>query len=99
METVSATKTTRRVVIERDIPEPAIAGLVDFIDRYYIHSKMRFIEALSYRRIESGNGFELFWTLAVGPENPRPLPVNLKISQAAIELDFPGLDPNDKISR
>lgn len=97
METASATQTTRLVVIERDIPEPAIAGLVEFIDRYYIRSKTSLIEALSYRKTESRNGFELFWTLkADGPDLARPLPVSLKISQAAIELDFPGLDPNDK---
>src|SRR6266480_4651454 len=50
METAAATETTRPVVIERDIPEPAVAGLVEFIDRYYIRSKTRFIEAFSYRK-------------------------------------------------
>jgi hypothetical protein len=35
MEATSTTQTGRRVVIERDIPEPAIAGLVEFIERYY----------------------------------------------------------------
>jgi heat shock protein HtpX len=96
METASTTQTTRRVVIEQDIPEPAIAGLVEFIDRYYIHAKMSLVEALSYRRIESGNGFELFWILKpAGPEQAGPLPVNMKISKEAVELDFPGLDPND----
>src|SRR5437899_6781146 len=97
METATAAKTTRRIVIERDIPEPAVAGLVEFIDRYYIRSKTRFIQDLSYRKTASGTGFELFWILKpVGPEQATPLPVSLKISQAAIELDFPGLDPSDK---
>ena len=97
METATATAATKGVVIERDIPEPAVAGLVEFIDRYYIRSKMRFIEVLSYRKTVSGTGFELFWTLkSVGPEQATRLPVSLKISRAAIELDFPGLDSSDK---
>src|SRR6266480_4782910 len=97
METAAATETTRPVVIERDIPEPAVVGLVEFIDRYYIRSKTRFIEAFSYRKTISGTGFELFWILKpVGPEQPTPIAVSLKISQAAIELDFPGLDPRGK---
>ena len=96
METTT-TQTTRRVVLQRDIPEPAVAGLVDFIDRYYIRSKTRFIQDLSYRKTASGTGFELFWILKpVGSEQAAPLAVTLKISQAAIELDFPGLDPSDK---
>src|SRR5207253_7214649 len=96
METATETEATRRVVIERDIPEPAVAGLVEFIDRYYIKSKARFIEPISFRKTVSGTGFELFWILKpVGPEQATPLPVSLKISEAAIELDFPGLDPNN----
>src|SRR5438552_15960275 len=97
METATAAETTRRVVIERDIPEPAVAGLVEFIDRYYIKSKTRFIEPLSYRKTVSGTSFELFWTLQLdGLDQAPPLPVSLKISQAAIELDFRGLDPINK---
>src|SRR5437016_323409 len=97
METATAAETTTRVVIERDMPEPAVAGLVEFIDRYYIKSKARFIEPLSFRKTVSGTGFELFWILKpVGPEQATPLPVSLKISQPAVELDFPGSDPNDK---
>src|SRR6266496_5848626 len=97
METAAATETTRPVVIERDIPEPAVAGLVEFIDRYYIRSKTRFIEAFSYRKTVSGTSFELFWILKpVGPEQATPLAVSLKISQVAIELDFPGSDSSDK---
>jgi heat shock protein HtpX len=97
MEATSTTQTTKRVVIERNIPDPAIAGLVEFVNRYYFPPKTRFIEALSYRKTESGDGFELFWKVKpVGPEKARPLPVALRIAEAAIELDFPGLDPNDK---
>ena len=97
METATAIETTRRVVIERDIPEPAVAGLVEFIDRYYIRSKTRFIQDLSYRKTASGTGFELFWILKpFGSEQAAPLAVILKTSKAAIELDFPGLDPSDK---
>src|SRR2546425_1677684 len=97
MESVPITETAGRVVLERDIPEPAVAGLVEFIDRYYIRSKTRFIEALSYRKTVSGTGFQLFWILkSGGPEQATALHVSLKISQAAIELDFPGLDPNIK---
>src|SRR5713226_6224150 len=88
-ETASTTQTTKRVVIERDIPEPAIAGLVEFIDRYYLPSKMRFIEDFSYRKTKSADGFELFWKLnPAGPQQARPLPVALRIAKAAIELDF-----------
>ena len=97
METATAIETTRRVVIERDIPEPAVAGLVEFIDRYYIRSKTRFIQDLSYRKTASGTGFQLFWILKpFGSEQAAPLAVILKISKAAIELDFPGLDPSNK---
>jgi len=93
----TTTQTTKRVVIERDIPGPAIEGLVEFVNRYYFPPKMRFIEAFSYRKTESGDGFELFWRLKpVGPEQARPLPVALRITKAAIELDFPGLDHDDK---
>src|SRR5439155_7951181 len=57
----------------------------------------RDIEPLSFRRTVSGTGFELFWILKpVGPEQATPLPVSLKISQPAVELDFPGSDPSDK---
>jgi heat shock protein HtpX len=97
METAPATETTRKVVLERDIPEAAVSGLAEFIDRYYVRSKTRLIEALSYRKIVSGTGLELSWILKpIGPEQPAAIPVNLKISQVAVELDFPELDPNDK---
>src|SRR6267143_699930 len=97
METAPVTETTRRIILGQDIPEPAVSGLAEFTDRYYIRSKTRFIEPLSYRKTISGIGLELFWILRpTGPEQPTPLPVSLKISQVAVELDFPGLDPNDK---
>src|SRR6267143_6380452 len=97
MEPASVTETTRRVVLERDIPEAAVSGLVEFIDRYYIRSRTRFIDALSYRETLIGTGFELTWILKpIGPAQASPLPVSLKISQAAVELDFPGLTPNHK---
>jgi len=97
MEAAPVTETTRRIVLERDIPEPAVSGLAEFIDRYYIRSKTRFIEPLSYRKTVSGSGLELFWILRpFGPEQPAPLPVSLTISQAAVEVNFPDLDPNDK---
>src|SRR5712692_10054820 len=97
METTSATQTTRREIIQRDIPEAAIAGLAEFIDRYYIRPKVRFIEELSYRMVESKGSFELYWKLKpVEAEPARPLSVALKVSHATIEIDFPGLDPNDK---
>src|SRR6266702_8452295 len=97
METATAKDTGGVIVIERVTPEPAVAGLVEFIDRYYIRSKTRFIQDLSYRKTAGGTGFELFWILKpVGPEQAAPLAVTLKINQAAIELDFPGLDPSDK---
>src|SRR2546422_9761295 len=97
MEPTSAKEASRRVVIDRNIPEPAVAGLVEFIDRSYVRSKTRLIQDLSYRKTASSTGFELFWILkALGPEQAAPFAVSLKISQAAIELDFPGLDPSDK---
>jgi heat shock protein HtpX len=100
METAPITESTRRVVLERNIPEAAASGLAEFVDRYYIRSKMRFIEALSYRRTLTGSGIELFWILKpVGPGPATPLPVSLKISQAAVELDFPGLDPDNMSSQ
>ena len=55
METATEAETTRRVVIERDIPEPAVAGLVEFIDRYYID-----------RRLDSSKTFPIAKPLA-GP--------------------------------
>src|SRR3989442_15722211 len=89
--------TPRRVIKKRNIPAPAIAGLVEFIDRYYLPPKTGFIEALSYRKTESGNGFELFWRLKpIRTEQAKPLPVALRIAKAAAELVFPGWDPNEK---
>ena len=97
METAPVTETTKRIVLERDIPEPAVSGLAEFVDRYYVRSKTRFIEPLSYRKTVSRTGLELFWTLKpVASEQRTPLPVRLEISQAAVELDFPGIDPSDK---
>src|ERR1700758_2956701 len=97
METAPVTETTRRIILERDIPEPAVSGLAEFFDRYYIRSKTRFIEPLSYRKTVSGTGLEFFWTLrSIGPEQQTPLPVSLKISQPAVELDVPELDPDQK---
>src|SRR2546428_13763583 len=97
MESVPITETAGRVVLERDIPEPAVAGLVEFIDRYYIRSKTRFIEALSYRKTVRGTGLGLFWIFTpAGPERATPLAVRLKISQAGIVVDLPSLDPNDR---
>src|SRR5437867_12849951 len=100
METTSArsaTQTTRRMVIQRDIPEAAIGGLAEFLDRFYIRHNMRFIEELSYRKVETEAGFELYWKLKpAGIELPRPLSVALSVSRPTIEVDFPGLDPNDK---
>ena len=97
METAPVAETTRGIVLERDIPEPAVSGLAEFVDRYYVRSKTRFIEPLSYQKTMNDTGLQLFWTLGpIGPEQPTPLPVSLKISQAAVELDFPGLSPKDK---
>src|SRR5260370_32792811 len=97
MEVAPVTETTGRVVFEQDIPWAAVSGLVEFIDRYYIRSRTRFIDALSYRKTQIGTRFELSWILKpIGPEQASPVPVSLKISQAAVELDFPGLSPNNK---
>jgi heat shock protein HtpX len=97
METAAIAETARRVILERDLPEAAVSGLVEFIDRYYMRSRTGFIDAPSYRKTASGTGFQLFWILKpIGPEQASPLPVILKINKAVVELDFPGLDPNDK---
>src|SRR6266852_2031723 len=97
MEVAPVTETTRRVVLEQEIPEAAVSGLVEFIDRYYIRSRTRLIDALSYRKTQIGTGFELSWILKpIGPEQASPVPVSLKISQAAVELDFPGSSPDNK---
>src|SRR5260370_1089031 len=97
MEPASLTETTRRVVLERDIPAASVSGLVEFIDRSYLRSRTKFIDALSFRKTQIGTGFELFWILRpIGAEQASRLAVSLKISQAAVELDFPGLSPNDK---
>src|SRR5207245_3550157 len=98
METTSATsatRTTRRVVIQRDVPEAAIAGLAEFIDRYYTRPNMKLIEEPSYRKVESLRGVGLYWKLKpLGNETPNPLYVTLTVSYAAIEVDFPGLHTN-----
>src|SRR5260370_23385027 len=97
MEVAPVTETTRRVVLEQDIPEAAVSGLVEFIDRYYIRSRTRSIDALSYRKTQLGTGFELSWILKpIGPEQASPVPVSLKISQAAVDFYFPGLRANNK---
>src|SRR5690242_5710918 len=93
----SFARTTRQVVVQRDVPEAAIPGLAEFMDRYYIRPNMRSIEELSYRKVEKEGGFELHWNLKpAGPELPTPLSVSLSVTQATVEVDFPGLDPDDK---
>src|SRR5256886_4872813 len=97
METATATEATKRVVIERDIPEPAVAELVDFIARFKFRQKPGSIQGLSFLKPASGTGLHFLWTLKpVGSEQAFPLAVRLRISQAAIELDFPGLAPTNK---
>src|SRR3989442_12836955 len=96
MEATSTTQTTRRVIIEGDIPEPAIAGLVEFIDRYYLPPKTGFIEALPYRKTESGIGFELFSNVKPIPtEEEKTVPLDLRLDKGRVELDVHGLDPNE----
>jgi heat shock protein HtpX len=97
MEIEPAAQTARRVVIEQDIPEPAVPGLVEFINKYYLPSRKGLIEPLSYRKIGTADGLELFWTLKPGgPEQARPLPILLRINRAAVEIDFSGVAPGDR---
>ncbi len=92
--TVEATP-AKRVLIQENIPQAAVGGLAESLERYYITPNSRFIDPGSYRRVESSGVIELFWKIKY-PEGLLvvPLSIMLSISQEAVELTFPDLDKN-----
>jgi len=99
---ISAPLETKRVVIQEGIPEPAVSGLAEFIDRYYITPNLRYFEDSSFQKTESQRTFAFSWKLRLVEKNDsggdivRIFPINLKISQEVVELNFVSLDTSDQ---
>ncbi len=100
---MSATpRATKRVVIQEDIPEQAVSGLAEFIDRYYITPNLSSAGNSSYTKTESRGTFEFIWKLKFsernesGSETDGILSVKLQISQTVVELEFADLDLNNR---
>lgn len=89
---------TKQVLIQENIPQAAVAGLAESIERYYVTANSRYIEPGSVRRVESGNVIELFWKFNY-PEGLLnvPLSIMLSVSQDAVELNFLDLDKGNPI--
>lgn len=86
----------KRILIQEDIPQPAVAGLAESIERYYITPNSRYVESGSYRRVESGNQIDLTWRIKyLEGAVVVPLSIALFISQDAVELAFPDLERNN----
>ncbi len=84
---------TKRVVIQENIPAAAVDGLAEAIQRYYITPNMQFIEPASFRRVDSQGTVELYWRFKLHEGGATvPLAINLSISQLAVELRFEALD-------
>ena len=84
---------TKRVVIQENIPAAAVDGLAEAIQRYYITPNMQFIEPASFRRVDSQGTVELYWRFKLHEGGATvPLAINLSISQPAVELRFEALD-------
>jgi len=83
-------------VIQENLPPAAIKGMVEAIERYYVTPNSNFVELGSYRRVESGESFELSWRLRF-PEGSTIIPLSILVSvnQQAVELSFPDLDRNN----
>jgi len=87
---------TKRVVIQENIPAAAVDGLSKAIQRYYIAPNMQFIEPASFRQVDSQGTVELFWKFKLHEIGATvPLAVSLSISQLAVELRFDALDVNN----
>ncbi len=90
---IIASSTAKRIVIQEDLPEQAVGGLAEAIERYYINPNLRYISPGAYKRITSGNTIELSWKIRL-PElsTTITLSTHFVISPAAAELYFDDLD-------
>jgi len=84
---------SKQVLIQENIPQEAVAGLAESVERYYVTANSQYIESGSFRHVESRNTIELYWKFNY-PEGMVvvPLSIMLSISQEAVELNFLDLD-------
>jgi heat shock protein HtpX len=90
---ITASSTAKRIVIQENIPEQAVSGLAEAIERYYINPNLRYISPGSYTRITSGNIVVLTWKILFPDLSMTiSLATHVSISPAAAELYFDDLD-------
>jgi len=90
------TAPAKRIVIQENLPQAAVEGLAEAIERYYITPNGRFVDPGSYRRVESGNVVEIYWKIKYAEGAlVVPLSIKLSVSQEATELSFLDLDKNN----
>jgi heat shock protein HtpX len=87
------TAPAKRIIIQDNLPQAAVGGLTEAIERYYITPNGRFVDPGSYKRVELGNSIETYWRLKY-PEGTQTvsLSIKLSVSQEAAELSFLDLD-------
>jgi heat shock protein HtpX len=90
------TASSKKILIQENLPEAAVSGMAEAIERYYISPNNRFVELGSYKRVESGNIIEIYWKLQY-PEEALTvsLSIELSISQDAVELNLLNLDKSN----
>jgi heat shock protein HtpX len=99
MATEAAYQTSgKTVVIQKDLPDEAVAGLSELFERYYTSPNRRFIDQDSYRKTQSKGSVIFSWKLKLHPADQNAvLTSTLTISQTAVELNFPDLNKSDEL--
>ena len=94
---VSASSTTKRVVIHEGVPLEAVRGVSELIERYYIIPYSKYVG--EYRKSEFQNSLEYSWIFRNFPLDGRETSVSVKllINQQSIELEFADLNSNDPL--
>jgi heat shock protein HtpX len=95
IEAVSQTS-GKTVVIQKDLPDEAVAGLSEIFERYYIALNRRFIDQDLYRKTQSQSSITFSWKLKPNPTQKVTLSSTLTISQASVELSFQDLNKGDE---
>ncbi|MDA4111943.1 MAG: M48 family metalloprotease [Thaumarchaeota archaeon] len=93
---VITASTTKRIVIQENIPDAAVSGLAEAIERYYINPNLRYIELGSYKRVTSRTGIELSWKILL-PESLATVALSnhVAINTTAVELYFDDFDKSN----
>ncbi len=92
--------TSRRVLVRENISGSAVAGIVEFLQNYYLTPSISASTIDSYSKSgpEADETFELRWRTK-GPkvggttQTQQPISVHLTIGPERIEMDFEGTDP------